>query len=44
MDGTGALVRRDWKGGAQWTLIVRAEVGPSRCRPAQFRAHAKRAT
>ena len=28
------------KGGMRWTLIVRAEVGPSRCYPILFRAHA----
>src|ERR1700683_5485091 len=28
------------KGGTRWTLIVRAEVGPSRCCPILLRAHA----
>src|SRR6266849_9725368 len=28
------------RGGMRWTLIVRAEVGPSRCCPILFRAHA----
>src|SRR5262249_34111241 len=36
----GAPVRRDRKGGTRWTLIVRAEVGPPRCCPTLFRAHA----